>query len=171
MSTIKSLLNPETVAVIGASTVAGKVGHDILHNLIEDGFAGTIVPVNPKAEEILGIKTFSSLNDFDGKIDLSIIAIPSHLVYNSVEESIKSGAKSICVISAGFKEIGEEGANLEKKLTELCNKNSVHLLGPNCLGLINTHHSMNASFAKHMPKKGSISVISQSGALCTAILD
>lgn len=171
MTNIESLLKPKTIAVIGASTHEGKVGHDILYNLINDGFAGTIVPVNPKADKILGIKTYSKLIDFNGIIDLSVIAIPSHLVYNSVEESIKTGAKAICIISAGFKEIGKEGADLETKLTKLCDRNSVRLLGPNCLGLINTHHLMNASFAKHMPKKGTISVISQSGALCTAILD
>jgi len=171
MEKLEPLLTPQTVAVIGASRTAGKVGHEILMNLIEGGFKGTVVPVNPSGTEVLGQKTYRTLRDFDGTIDLSIVAIPTPLVLSSVKESLDAGARAICIISAGFKETGEEGAALEQQIAQLCTSRRARLLGPNCLGLINTHHAMNSSFAKHMPKPGAISVISQSGALCTAILD
>lgn len=171
MTDLKALLTPETVAVIGASRKPGKVGHEILMNLIDGGFAGTLVPVNPSGGTVLGQTCYPSLGEFKGTIDLSIIAIPTPLVLSATQDSLRAGAKAICIISAGFKETGEEGAKLEKQIAQACAQHGARLLGPNCLGLINTHHSMNGSFAKHMPEPGAISVISQSGALCTAILD
>lgn len=168
---LEALLTPKTVAVIGASRKPGKVGYEILVNLQESGFAGEIIPVNPSAHEIYGIKCYPDLVSCGKTIDMSIIAIPAPHVKTAVAASISAGAKAITVITAGFKEVGEEGAKLEKEITEMCTSRGVRLLGPNCLGLINAHHKMNASFAKHMPKPGGISVISQSGALCTAILD
>ncbi len=168
---MKALLNPEKIAVIGASKTPEKVGHEIVANLIAGRFKGTIIPINPTADIILGLKCYPDLKEYGGDIDLSIIVIPTMAVKGAVEESIAANAKAICIISAGFKEVGEEGAALEREIAEICRKNNVRLLGPNCLGLINTHHSMNASFAAHMPMCGGISVISQSGALCTAILD
>jgi acetate---CoA ligase (ADP-forming) len=171
MADLSALLTPQTVAVIGASRKPGKVGHEILMNLIDGGFSGALVPVNPSGGEVLGKTCYASIKDFDGAIDLSIIAIPTPLVKAAVRESLEAGAKAICIISAGFKETGEEGAALEMEIAQMCAQRRARLLGPNCLGLINTHHSMNGSFAKHMPEPGAISVISQSGALCTAILD
>ncbi|MBD3422026.1 MAG: CoA-binding protein [Chitinivibrionales bacterium] len=171
MSSIDALLRPKSIAVVGASKTAGKVGYEVLHNLVTGGYPGTIVPVNPTCDEIAGLKCCHSLRDYRGKIDLSVIAIPTALVLKAVEDSLKAGAGAVCVISAGFKETGKEGAELEKKIAQTCSSKGACLLGPNCLGLLNTHKSMNASFAKHMPDKGGISVISQSGALCTAILD
>ncbi len=171
MANLEALLTPKTIAVVGASRTPGKVGHEILMNLIDGGFAGTIVAVNPAGGEVLGQRCVTSLAAANTQIDLSVIAIPTSQVMAAAQESIKAGAKAICVITSGFKETGPEGLALEEELTELCRSHNVRLLGPNCLGLINTHHSMNASFAKHMPQPGAISVISQSGALCTAILD
>lgn len=168
---MEALFTPKTIAIIGASKTPEKVGHEILANLINSKFEGTLVPVNPKSKELLGIKCYPELASYDGKIDLSIIAIPSVFVKKAVEDSISSGAKAICIITAGFKEVGEEGAKKELELADICAARGVRLLGPNCLGLLNTHHKMNASFAAHMPLPGGISVISQSGALCTAILD
>ena len=168
---LSSLLEPETIAVIGASRTPGKVGYEILVNLQEGGFKGEILPVNPSADEISGIKCLPNLSSLKGNIDLSIISIPAKHVKKAVIESIDAGAGAIIVITAGFKEVGEDGASLEKEIADTCIAHNVRLLGPNCLGLINTHHNMNASFAKHMPGQGGISVISQSGALCTAILD
>lgn len=168
---LEKLLNPDAVAVIGASRTPGKVGHEIIANLIDGGFKGKLLPINPSAGDILGIKCYPDLRSCGTKIDLSIISIPTPLVKHSVTESIECGAKAIIVITAGFKETGEVGAALEKEIAAICRAADVELLGPNCLGVINTHHDMNASFAKHMPAKGGISVISQSGALCTAILD
>ena len=168
---LESLLNPATVAVIGASRTPGKVGHEIVANLIAGGFEGTIVPVNPSADEILKLRCYPDLKEFDGKIDLSVISVPTRFVMAATESSIAAGATAIVVITAGFKEVGEEGAKLEQELAQLCQARQVRLMGPNCLGLINSHHKMNASFAAKMPKQGNISVISQSGALATAILD
>jgi acetyltransferase len=168
---LESLLYPKSIAIIGASRTPGKVGHEILANLIRAGFAGEIVPVNPSGEEILGRRSFKSLKHYGRTIDQSVIAVPSRLVREAVESSINAGAKAVTVVTAGFKEIGPEGAALETEIANLCKSAGVRMLGPNCLGLINTEHHMNASFAKQMPQAGGISVVSQSGALCTAILD
>jgi len=168
---LESLLTPQTVAVVGASRTPGKVGHDILANLKNGGFEGTIVPVNPSADEILGLPCCKELRSYDGKIDLSVIAVPVPVVRTAIQGSIHAGAKAIVVITAGFKEVGPAGAEMEREITRICRDSGVRLLGPNCLGLINSHHKMNASFASHIPKPGEISVMSQSGALCTAILD
>jgi acetate---CoA ligase (ADP-forming) len=168
---LETLLTPETVAVIGASRSPGKVGYEILANLVAGGFFGQIVPVNPSASDVLGMRCFPDLRTYKGKIDLSIIAVPVGAVQAAVRESIESGAGAVAVITAGFREVGTEGAARESEIAALCNASGVRLLGPNCLGLINSHHKMNASFAKYMPRTGCISVISQSGALCAAILD
>ena len=168
---LEALLTPESIAVIGASRSPGKVGHEILANFVASGFVGRIVPVNPSAGEVLGIQCISNLNAYRGKIDLSIIAVPAEAVQAAVRESIAARARAVAVITAGFREIGAVGAALESEMAATCRAAGVRLLGPNCLGLINSHHKMNASFAKHMPRTGGISVISQSGALCTAILD
>jgi acetyl coenzyme A synthetase (ADP forming)-like protein len=168
---LEELFQPETIAVIGASRSAGKVGHDIVANLVDGGFAGTLVPVNPAAGKVLGLDCHESLASFGKGVDLSIIAVPAAGVFDAVQSSIKAGARSVVVVSAGFKETGPRGAAEERRITDLCKAHNVRLLGPNCLGLINTGHSMNASFAGKMPPAGPISILSQSGALCTAILD
>jgi len=168
---LESLLTPNTVAVIGASRTPGKVGHEIVANLQNGGFEGEIIPVNPSAGEVLGLKCYPDLQSLDHNIDLSIISVPNKFVKSAIQSSVKAGAQAIIVITAGFKEIGPEGAQLEKEIARYCTSRGVRLLGPNCLGLINAQHKMNASFASQMPKPGNISVISQSGALCTAILD
>lgn len=168
---LEPLLYPKTIAVVGASRSPGKVGYEILANLKKGGFAGQIIPVNPTAEEILGIRCYPSLAAYRGALDLSVIAVANNLVKAAVDDSIEAGAKAVIVITAGFKEVGPEGAHLEQEILEACRSRGVRLVGPNCLGVINAHHKMNASFAARMPKPGSISVISQSGALCTAMLD
>ena len=168
---LDKLLCPGTVAVIGASRTPGKVGREIVKNLQDGGFAGTIVPVNPSADEIMGIPCFPSLKAFGKPIDLAVIAVPTPAVRPALDAALDAHAGAVCVITAGFKEVGAEGAKLEKEIAQLCASRNAHMLGPNCLGLINTQHCMNASFAAQMPRPGSISVISQSGALCTAILD
>ena len=167
----ESLLTPKSVAVIGASKSKHKVGHEILFNLIDGKFEGPIIPVNPNADEICGLKCYPSLSDYKEHVELVIVVVPPPAVMGAVKEAISCGARSIIIITAGFKEVGEEGLQMELKIAGLCKQRGVSLLGPNCLGAINAHHNMNASFASHMPQKGGISVISQSGALCTAILD
>jgi acetyltransferase len=168
---LESLLYPQTVAVIGASRNPEKVGYAFMHNLTRGGFPGTIVPINLEADEILGVKCYKSLEEFGRPIDLSIIVVGQKYVKQAVQDSIKAGAKTIVVITAGFKEVGAKGAESEKELVELCRAAGVRLMGPNCLGVLNTHHRMNATFAPTVPPPGHISVISQSGALCVAILD
>jgi len=168
---LDALLEPKSIAVVGASRTPGKVGHEILANLKAGGFEGAVVPVNPSTDKILGLKCYPNLKTYGEKIDLAVIAVPAKYVPDAVTESAAAGASAVAVISAGFKETGEEGAARERELAELCREQGVRLLGPNCLGLINAHHRMNASFATRMPPPGGISVLSQSGALCTAILD
>ena len=168
---LEGLLKPESIAVIGASRTPGKVGYEILDNIVKGGYKGVIVPVNPSSDEVCGVKCYPNLKEYGETIDLSVIAIPIKFVKQAVDDSIEAGAKAITIITAGFKEVGEEGLKLELEIANKCASRGVRLLGPNCLGLINAHHSMNASFAKHMPTPGGISVVSQSGALCTAILD
>ncbi|MCF6148398.1 MAG: CoA-binding protein [Candidatus Kuenenia sp.] len=168
---LEHFFSPKTVAVIGASREKGKVGHDILKNLIQHGYKGTIFPVNPKAEDILGLKTYSTLKDIPEKPDLAIIVVPAQYVGKIVDECAEKKIDSIIVISAGFKESGIEGSIREKELYQKITRHSIRMLGPNCLGLIDTQSCLNASFAADMPEKGNIAFFSQSGALCTAILD
>ncbi len=168
---LEPLLTPHRIAVIGASQTVGKVGHELVANLLEGGFAGEIVPVNPHAEEILGLRSYPDLHDYPERVDLGIIAVPARGVLQATRSVVAAGARALIVISAGFREEGPEGARLEEKLARYCREREVRLLGPNCLGVINPHHQMNASFAAQMPRPGGISAISQSGAICTAILD
>lgn len=168
---LEYLLYPKTVAVMGASRTLGKVGYAVVANLIEGGFEGDIVPVNPSGGELMGRRFYTSLEEWGKPIDLSVIAVPTAAVKGAVVSSLKAEAKAVVIITAGFKEVDEAGAALESEIAGLCKSAGARLMGPNCLGLINTHHKMNASFARHMPQAGGISVLSQSGALCAAILD
>ena len=168
---LEPLLSPETVAVVGASRTPGKLGYELLKNLVDGGFAGEIVPVNPRGGDVLGLACRRELKEHRGGIDLAVIAVPTPRVEDAVKSSIDAGARAVVVITAGFREVGEEGAALEREIVELCRQRRVRLMGPNCVGLVNTHHRMNATFAPSVPPTGGISVISQSGALCVAILD
>ena len=165
------MFRPSSIAVIGASSSPKKVGYAVLSNLINGHYEGAIIPVNPKSKEILNIQCYSDLSKYRGKIDMSAIAVPTEFVKSAVTSSITAGAKAIVIITAGFKEVDEEGARLEREIAAICKARGVRLLGPNVLGIINTHNNMNATFAQHMPRKGNISVMSQSGAVCAAILD
>ena len=168
---LESLFDPKSVAVIGASREEGKVGHDIVKNLVTYGYAGKIFPVNPKADEILGLKCFPSVTAIQDPVELAVVVIPAKFVLATVEELAARRVGACIIITAGFKETGPEGAKLEKALAEKVTASGMRTLGPNCLGLIDTHTNLNASFAHGMPKKGSIAFFSQSGALGTAILD
>jgi acetyltransferase len=168
---LEKLFRPQSVAVIGASHTPGKVGHDILNNLVSCGFGGDVIPVNPKGGELLGLKVYSSLRDYDGQVDLVVIVVPGRFVLEAARDAVAKGAGAVIVISAGFKETGEEGRKAEQELADICRRGGARLLGPNCLGLIDTASRLNASFAGAMPEPGGIGVFSQSGALCTAMLD
>lgn len=168
---LEALIKPKSVAVYGASRSPGKVGYDVVANLKKGGFAGPILPINPSADEILGLKCYPDLKSSGQTVDLAVLVVPTKHVPGAARDAIAGGAKAIICITAGFKETGAEGKAKELELTQICREAGVRLMGPNCLGLINGYHKMNASFAAKMPPAGGISVLSQSGALCTAILD
>jgi len=168
---LKHLFAPASVALIGASRTPGKVGYDILANLTAGGFPGTIVPVNPAGGEAMGLSICADLASYPGTIDQAVLAVPKTAIIEAAKTALAKGATSLIAITAGFKESGEAGARLEEELAGLCRQRGVRLVGPNCLGLINTSHKYNCSFAGAMPLGGDIAVFSQSGALCASILD
>ncbi len=168
---LDSLFNPSSIAVIGASKDPSKVGHAVLANLKQYGFPGRLVPVNPGCSEILGYKTCARISEAGQAIDLAIIVIPARLVPAAVKECAEAGVTAAVVISAGFKEAGKEGTLLEEELKAICKKSGIRVLGPNCLGLINTANSLNATFAADMLPRGRIGFFSQSGAMGIAIMD
>jgi len=161
---------PRSIAVIGASRQPGKVGYDTLKNLIDDNFEGSIYPVNPSAPNILGLKGYKSVTDIEDEIDLALVIVPAELVINTFKELIDKRVKGAVVITAGFKEVGDVGVHRERELAEMC-RDKIRVIGPNCLGIIDTHSNLNASFAQTMPRQGKIGFMSQSGAMVTAILD
>ncbi|MFB0543760.1 MAG: CoA-binding protein, partial [Candidatus Bathyarchaeia archaeon] len=171
MTDLNAIFKPRSVAVIGASRDPGKVGHILVKNMIDTRFPGEIYPVNPNAQELLGLRCFGDIRDVINEMDLAVIAIPAPLVLEAARACGEKGVKALIVISAGFKETGVEGAALEKQLLEVCRKYNMRMQGPNCLGAINTSIPLNLSFAASMPKRGNIGLISQSGALGTAVLD
>ena len=163
--------NPHAVAVIGASRNPDKLGYGILSNIIQYGFSGQVYPINPKSDEILGLTCYPSVLDVPGPIELAVIVVPYKFVAATLQECGQKGVKGAIVISAGFREAGLEGVRREKELSAIAKEYNIRLIGPNCLGLIDTHCPLNASFAAGMPPTGQIAFMSQSGALCTAILD
>jgi len=170
-ASIDILFNPISIAVIGASTTRGKLGNDVMRNLIDSGYQGRIYPINPNAGEILGLKAFRSIKEVPADVDVAVIVIPAKFVLPTVEECGEKGVKALVIITAGFKEIGKKGQEAEKKLVELAEKYEMVIQGPNCLGITNTSAPYNASFSAGTPGKGTIAFASQSGALMTGILD
>jgi len=172
-SNIDSIFYPKSIAIIGASRQIGSVGHSLLANIIDSRFQGVVYPVNPKAQAILGIKSYPRVLDIPDDVDLAVVIVPAPLVPQVLEECGVKGIKGAIIISAGFKEIGGRGVELEQTVKKIIQKYNIALVGPNCLGVVNTalDSSMNATFGTQMPKKGNIAFISQSGALCVAVLD
>jgi acetyltransferase len=168
---LSPLLRPKAVAVIGAAREEGKVGHVVLNNLLSGGFAGGIYPVNPRASEILGLRCYPSVLDVPRPVDLAVIAVPATLVPDVITQCAEAEVGAAVIISAGFAESGPAGAALQRKVLARARAAGIRILGPNCLGLISTHVRLNASFAGAMPPAGGIALVSQSGALGTAILD
>lgn len=166
------LFDPKSIAIIGASATEGKVGHDVLKNIMSQGFLGKVYPVNPKGGEILGKRTYPSIKDIEESIDLAIIVTPAPTVLDLVRECGKKSIKAVIVISAGFKEIGTpEGKEREEMLRSVAKEHDITLIGANCLGMLRPSIGLNASFAKELPPKGNIALISQSGALAVALMD
>ena len=168
---LEAFLKPRSIAVIGASRNPEKVGHIIFRNLINSGYEGDLYPINPNTTELLGRKCYRSVMDVKGDIDLAIIAVPAKIVPTVARECGEKGVKGLVVISAGFSETGREGTKLEKQLVSICREYGMRLQGPNCLGIINTHSHMNASFTSANPRLGRTAFISQSGALGSVILN
>lgn len=166
---LDSLFYPQAIAVIGASSREKTVGNDVVKNLVQQGYQGKIYPVNPKISELYSTRVYADVAQIEGNIDLVVVAIPAKFVADEIKKAAAKGAKAAIVISAGFKEMGN--LELEKQLAAVCNELGVTLVGPNCLGAINAEHQMNASFAAVMPPVGDVAFFSQSGALCTAVLD
>ena len=163
--------NIRGIAVIGASENPEKLGYQVLSNLISSGFKGQVYPVNPKAKEILGLPCYASVLNAAGPVDLVVVIVPNVFVPSVLEESGRKGVKGAIIITAGFREAGAEGLKLEQQILGIAKKYNFRIVGPNCLGVIDTLIPMNASFAAGTPEVGTIAFMSQSGALCTAILD
>lgn len=164
------IFNPKSVAVIGASDTAGKVGYTVMKNLVSS-YKGKIYPINIKRNSVQGIKAYASIKDVPEKVDLVMIATPAETVPSLIDECGSAGAGGLVIITAGFNEAGGEGAELYKQLVEKASRYNMRIIGPNCLGFMRPKINLNASFADRMPLDGRIAFISQSGALGTAILD
>jgi acetate---CoA ligase (ADP-forming) len=170
---LQMLFAPRSVAVIGATSRPGSVGQAVFANVFKHGYAGVVYPVNPRAASVMSVRAFPSVLDIPDAVDLSIIIVPSALVPGVMEECGKKGIKAAIVITAGFKELGGAGVEQEQSVLTAARQNSIRLLGPNCLGIINTDTqvSLNGSFARLMPRPGNIALVSQSGAVGVAALE
>jgi acetyl coenzyme A synthetase (ADP forming)-like protein len=172
-ASMRAFFEPRSVAVVGASRTRGKIGSEIFHNLIASGFTGTISAVHPSASTIEGHPAYRSVSDIPGEVDLAIISVPAADVLCAVDDCVKKGVRGICVISAGFAETGPEGAAREAELLARIRDAGCRLVGPNCMGLLNTDERvcLNATFSPVYPPAGSVAMSTQSGALGLAILD
>jgi acetyltransferase len=163
--------SPKTVAVIGATETPNTVGRTVLWNLVTSPFGGTVYPVNPKRPSVLGVKAYKSVSDIPEDVDLAVVVTPPPSIPGIITECGENGVRGAVVISAGFKEIGPEGAALERQLLEAAQAANIRVIGPNCLGVMSPLSGLNATFATTIARPGSVGFISQSGALCTAVLD
>ncbi len=168
---LESFFNPRSVAIVGASRQEGKVGYEILANMIEAGYKGRIFPVNPKADEIKGLKCYSDLESIPQTPDLVLIIVPAKIVPTVMQQCAKVGTKAVVIITAGFKEVGEQGRALERQVIQTARQAGIRVIGPNVLGVIVPANNLNASFGGDLPAAGGIAYLSQSGALLAAILD
>ncbi len=170
---VEFIMSPRSIAVVGATNRPDSVGLAVFRNILGARFQGVVYPVNPKAKSVQSVRAYPKLRDIPDEVDLAVIIVPAEIVCSILEEAGQKQVKGAIVITAGFKEVGGHGAELEDRLKEVVAKYDISLVGPNCLGVINTNENirMNSSFATKMPKAGNIAFISQSGALCTAVLD
>ncbi len=168
---LDAIFAPKNVAVIGATEKQGSVGRTIVWNLISNPFGGAVFPVNPNRPSILGIKAYPTIGAVPDQVDLAVIVTPAKTVPAIIGECVDAGVKGAIVISAGFKEIGAEGAELERQIMEHARRGNMRIIGPNCLGVMSTATGLNATFASAMAHPGNVGFITQSGALATAVLD
>jgi len=170
---MEKLFYPKSVAVIGTNNTKGTVPYDILFNILHSEFKGILFPVSPGEKSICSVRAYKYVVDIDQPVDLAILVFPSNVCHLAMEQCGQKGIKAVVIISAGFKEVGEKGREKELQLKQIAEKYDISFIGPNCLGIINTDPAvnLNASFARKMPEEGTIGFLSQSGALCTAVLD
>ncbi len=168
---LDAIFRPRNVAVVGATEKAGSVGRTVLWNLIQNPFGGTVFPVNPNRPSVLGIKAYASLADVPAPIDLAVLVTPAPTVPGLIRECVEAKVPGAIVISAGFKEAGEAGARYERQIVEEARRGALRVIGPNCLGVMSPLSGLNATFASAMARPGQVAFLSQSGALCTAVLD
>ena len=168
---VDKVMSPRSVAVVGASEREGSVGRAVLENIINAGYEGEVYPINPKRDEILGLKAYPSLMAVGRPVDLALIMVPLKYAPDLVEECGRAGVGGVIIISGGGKEIGAEGEALEQRILSAAKASGVRIVGPNCVGVLSTAANLNASFIHDMPKPGSLAFVSQSGATCTAVLD
>ena len=153
---LEGFFNPKSVAIVGASQKKGKVGHELLTNMIKAGFKGQIFPVNNKADSIEGLKCFPDLKSIGQVPELVVVIVPAPAVPAVMQDCAKIGSKSVIIITAGFKEVGKEGAEIEKQVVRIAKQAGIRIIGPNCLGVIAPANRINASFGGELPKTGTI---------------
>ena len=168
---MNEFFSPASVAVVGASATKGKLGHEVLKNIIAGQFPGEIFPINPHESEILKLPVHKTLSSTPTPADLAIIVVPAKIVPSIVQEGAENGTKNFVVITAGFGETGGAGIALDKELKTIIEKYDLHVMGPNCLGVINPHTNLNASFGGALPAKGNVALVSQSGAIISSLCD
>ena len=169
---LENLILPSSVAVLGASNREWSVGNAVITNIILGKFTGKVFPINPSSDNVLGLKCYKSIFDIKCQIDLAVIVTPSNTISQIIEDCGNKWVKAAIIISAGFKETGKESRQIEEKIKEIAKRHNMRFIGPNCIGYINTNLSisLHASFTKGMPKPGNIALVSQSGAICLAML-
>ena len=173
VAALRAFLAPRSVAVVGASRRRGGISGEVFHNLLDAGFLGPVYPVNPKAEVVQSVLAFPSVEDVPGPVDLAVVVVPSGDVVRVAEECGRKGVRGLVVISSGFAETGPEGRERERELLDTCRRHGVRLIGPNCMGILNTNPDvrLNATFAPAFPEAGRVGFLSQSGALGLAVID
>jgi acetyl coenzyme A synthetase (ADP forming)-like protein len=168
MMSLKSFFEPSSVALVGASREPGKLGYEVLRNIVDAGYGGKLYPINPKADEILGLKCYHSIKDIPGEVELAVIIVPARFVSSTISDCGTKGVRAAVVISGGFGETGPAGAELERQLAEAARNSGIRVVGPNCQGLNNTSVGLCASWPL-VKRRGPISVISQSGTFLAAM--
>ncbi len=168
---LDAIFKPHSVAVIGASERPGSIGRAVLWSLISSPFGGTVFPVSDKRPSVLGIKAYKQIGEIPENVDLAVIATPAGAVPDVIQQCLTAGVGGCIVISAGFKEHGESGEQIERRISQIIRGTGMRVIGPNCLGVMNPVSGLNATFAPNIARPGTVGFIGQSGALCPAILD
>ncbi len=168
---LSPLFAPQAVAVFGATDRENAVGHIVFKNMLESGYRGQLFAINPKHQKVQGQPAFATLKETGQHIDLAVITTPAKTVPDIMEECGEQGVKTAVIISAGFRETGKVGAKLEKQVCQIAERYGIRFMGPNCLGIMRPSIGLNATFNKGSARAGSLALVSQSGALCTAVID